>query len=150
MDKAGLENLEKAGLAKLKDLFSSQKVQIFLLGTVLQLATVVGGIVAKRYGVDPALVEPLVEKLMVSLGAGTVTVIGAHSYVDANVTSANIAAEAGKSAKQVLSDLAAEELATLKKQVADQALQLATHSGQLAALPAAPAVVIASTTESKA
>ena len=106
------------------DLAHSQKVQIFVLGHILAVLTTVLGVVAKRHGIDPAIIGPALDKALIALGVTTTTLIGAHAYVDSAATAAQITAAGNKPIEQVGIEALQAELAATKADVAKKTAQL--------------------------
>ena len=81
--------VEKKILSTLRDLFASQKFQLFVLTHLGELVVV---LIASKLGASPELVSQLLFGVLASAGINSAVVTRAHATVDAAVTSATIAA----------------------------------------------------------
>lgn len=114
------KSLEQTISGQLHDLLKSQKVQIWLVAIVLQVLSIVAGVLAKRWGMDPAAAQSILEKVLLGLNVAPAVLTGAHAYVDGKATSAAIAADQGLPPQQLVE-------AAVKAAVAETRLQLTTE-----------------------
>jgi hypothetical protein len=98
-----LTRIESTILGQFGDLLKSQKFQIWALGQLALLVTVV---LAAKFKMDPSVLSDLIGKALQLGGASTAVMLGVHAYVDANVTPALLAAAKTQTPAQLLESAA--------------------------------------------